>query len=117
MSIESHFYDLCTTERRTETGVDGHNNPVYAWADRLVDVPCRLIEKKENVVRDDTHAGAVVSVYVLLLGAGADVLEKDRVTVVSAVDRSVSGRFLVDKLLPRRGRGGHHLSVRLKRVS
>lgn len=84
-SLGSHFGDLCTVQRLTET-VDMYGQVVEAWADLYVAVPCILAPTKKQGLAGEV-VGAAGQTYVVanysiaLQGAYSDIRESDRAIV------------------------------------
>ena len=117
MSIEAFFPHFALIERATETGTDAYNNPIYQWDAVGIDIPCRLVEKRERVERDETAAAMVVTTYKLLLPQVTDINERDRVTV-TLEGGTWLGAYICGSVLRRTAmRGRHHLSVDLEAIS
>jgi hypothetical protein len=55
--------------------------------------------------------------YTLLLPSSADIQDKDRITRIVLEDGTENpGSFVVEAILPRRGKTVRHISVELKRI-
>ncbi len=110
MTIGDHFIHRCTIERPGGTTLDAFNNAAATYSTVAASVPCRLVEKEEQVRTDERAESVVRTKYTLLLNAGIDVRERDRVLV--------DGRtFTIAAVMKRNARGPHHVSVRLEIVS
>jgi len=118
MSLAAHLAHRCVIQRATET-TGPYGNARQVWADYLLDVPCRLIERAERVINSLTAEATVVTTYTLLVDGGVDIRERDRIDSVAFDDSGAetSGPFSVAAVLDRRGRALHHKSVALERVS
>ncbi len=112
MAIGDHFIHQCTIDRPDET-LDAYGNADPVYRQIASGVACRLVEKDERVWSTELQESMVVTKYLLLLGAGVDVSERDRV----AVNDGVSTRtFTIAARLKRNARGPHHISARLEIV-
>jgi len=97
--------------------LDAYRNAVLSWADVAVGVPCRLVEKQQRLVNSEKTESTVVTSHMLLVGSGADLLERDRVSKVKFEDGTlVTKTFVVRSLVMRRGRALHHKSAALEVV-
>lgn len=118
MSIGAHLCHRCTIRRVTATQPDPFGNDTNTWSDWGVDVPCRLVVKGQRAVDTEKAQDVTVTTYKLLLPAGTDVVEGDRVTDLEYEDGSEeSGTFSVEAILPRRGRTVKHIALELRKVS
>jgi len=118
MSLADHFLHTCTIQRPTVVGKDRYQADRVTWADVAVEAPCRFVEKSQRVFSTDLAQFVVTTTYTLLLAAGADVLEGDRIADVRLEDGSVqAGPFEVASALRRRARALHHLSLGLEIVT
>jgi len=117
MTLAAHLIHTCDTERAT-TATDAYGNPKRTYAAHLTGEPCRLVEKRERIVRGDLTAGAIVTTYLLLVGADADIRESDRIAKVTLEDGTEDvRRFVVESLLSRRNaRGIHHKTAVLQAI-
>lgn len=73
-------------------------------------VACRLVTKQQTVIQSDIAERAVVTMYLLLLGANADIRHGDEVIVN---DQS----FVVTSILARNSTHQHHMSCNLERFN
>lgn len=79
MSYASLLIHTCTTQRFTDTGVpDSYGNPILAWANELVDEPCRLTTSSGRELK--VGAEIVVADYKLFIG-NEDITEQDTVII------------------------------------
>ncbi len=108
MGLDSWLSDDVTIQRGTQT-LDAYGNASLSWYD-VAHVPGRLVTKRSRVWSDERAEALLVTTYLLLLPAGTDVQERDRVDVEGTT-------YTVAALLPRNGRAAHHLSLTLERVS
>jgi len=104
MSYASLLINLATVERYVAGAADAYGNPAEAWANHLVDEPCRLSDAKGRQRMDGTE---VVQVDELLFMNDVDVIEHDRVTV----DGTLYEILFVDELED--STVGHHLELDL----
>lgn len=84
-SLGSHFGDLCTVQRLTET-TDEYGQVVEAWADLYVGLPCNVMPAKKQglageVVGAAGQTYAVANYSIALQGAYPDIRESDRAIV------------------------------------
>lgn len=113
MPIESHFIHTCTIQRATET-LDAYQNKRETWATVASNVPCRLVEKQQRLVNSERVESTVVTTHLLLIGSGANVLERDRVSQVRLEDGTVVNMtFVVKSLVMRRAYALNHKSAAL----
>ena len=108
MGLDSHLIHTATVQRATQTA-DPYGNGRLSWYDVAV-TPCRLVEKAERIWTDERAEWAVHTVYLLLVPAGCEVAERDRVEVDSVT-------YSVTACLNRSSRFVHHKSLALERVS
>lgn len=114
--LEAHLIHRCTIERAQRT-LDAYGNAVETWSAVDSDVPCRLVEKAMRAVRTELAENMVLKTPLLLLGAGADVQERDRITGVTFEDGTVTTRvWNVSALLNRRSMTLYHKSAVLEVV-
>lgn len=78
MTFLSLLIDVCTTRRFVAGAPDAYGTPAKAWADHLVDEPCRLVSANGREVQ--VGAEVVIADYGLFLG-DVDVTEQDRVVI------------------------------------
>jgi hypothetical protein len=110
MAIGDHFIHTCTIERSSGSTVDAYGNASNYFQIVASGEPCRLVEQEQTVRSDEQVESLAVTKYKLMLGAGTDVQERDRVTV--------DGRsFVITGVLKRNARGPHHVTVKLERAS
>lgn len=119
MSYTSLLIDTCTIQRYAEGARDAYGKPEPAWADHLVDEPCRLmsgIGKGTLLAGKETgqsgffvNANVVEAGYTLFL-LDVDVTEQDRV-VMGTVTYEI--RIVVR---PQDSIGGHHKTIFMETV-
>lgn len=110
MAIGDHFIHTCAIERQSGTAKDAYGNRTEFLTIVATGVPCRLVEKEQVVRSDERVEGLAVTKYKLMLGADANVQERDRITV--------DGRsFVITGVLKRNARSPHHVTVVLERAS
>lgn len=95
--------------QRGTTNQDAYNNAALSWYDVAL-VPGRLVEKRQRIWNDERAESAVVTNYLLLVPASADVQERDRAQVGDTT-------YTVTGILTRGARAAHHLSLTLERVA
>lgn len=78
MSYSSLLIHTCTIQRYTEGAADGYGNPTLAWADHLVDEPCRLVAAPGKELK--VGAEIVIADYKLFVES-IDITEQDRVVI------------------------------------
>ena len=76
MSYESLLIDVCTIERNSPAAIDDYGHKADAWANHLVDEPCRLMATQSREIAQG--AQVVIAGYKLFLN-DVDVTERDRV--------------------------------------
>src|SRR5512134_2113294 len=116
MSINAHFLHRCAIQRPAITGQDAYNNDVTQPATAAAGVPCRLVVKTQTILSDDRAQRVTVTRYMLLLAAGTEVREGDRIIDLVLEDGVREGPFRVKAILPRRARALHHVTLELERV-
>ena len=79
-ALGSHFGDLCTVQRLTET-VDSYGQVVEAWADLYASVPCILMPTKGREISGPNQTYTVANYAIALQGAYPDIRESDRAIV------------------------------------
>lgn len=116
MALYNHLIHTCSTERPDTTeGVYGQDR--HTWEAHLSNVRCRLVIKEQKRVVDTEHEGAVISTYKIMVLAGTDLKQGDRVAQVVADDGTTWGPFTISEVLPRRSRRTHHITFTLERLS
>ena len=92
MSYTDLLINTCTVQRFTAGALDAYGNPAKAWADHLVDEPCRWSTPVNREVK--VGAEVVLADLQLFLEADTDITEQDRLVlngvtyeVLSAADR------------------------------
>ena len=109
MSFTSLLVNTCTVRRFVAGAQDSYGNPAKAWADHLVDEPCRWSTPSNREVK--IGAEVVIADLQLFLEADTDITEQDRVVldsgatyeVLSAADRQ-------------NGTSNHHVECLLRTV-
>jgi hypothetical protein len=117
MSLHAHLIHSCTIQRQTAAPDDPYHQSAPVYGAHLEGVPCRLVTKAQRVVSDDRTQFVVVTVHKLLVPAGTDVTEDDRVVSVTLEDGVQKGPFGIGALLPRRARALHHVTLELEDVT
>lgn len=111
-----HLIHSVTLERATAQA-DGYGNRKKTWATLATGVKGRLVIGAQQVMSNDLAEYAIVTTYKLLLPAGTDVREGDRVQSVTLEDGvTENGPYSVASVLPRRSRSLHHITLLLERV-
>lgn len=108
MGLDSWLSSDVGIQRGTQT-LDAYGNAVLDWYDVAL-VPGRLVEKRERVWVSERAEAMVVTNYLLLVPAGTDVQERDRVMIGDVA-------YVVMALLERNARAAHHLSLTLDKVA
>jgi hypothetical protein len=116
MGIDAHFLHRCAIQRPAVTGQDAYNNDVTQTATAAAGIPCRLVMKTQAILSDDRVQRVAVTRYMLLLPAGTDVREGDKVIDLVLEDGTRQSPFRVKAILPRRGQTMHHVTLELERV-
>jgi hypothetical protein len=116
VGVDAHFIHRCEIQRGVSQKDPYHNDAPPVWSTLASDVPCRLVLKAQRIFSTDTAQQVEITKYLLLLPAGTDITEDDR--VVSLVDETgaTDGPFGVLSVLPRRARAVRHISVELERI-
>ena len=76
MSYESLLIDVCTIQRNTPGVPDDYGHKEDAWADHLVDEPCRIMATQSREIAQGVEI--VIAGYQMFLN-DVDVTERDRV--------------------------------------
>lgn len=114
--IDSHFLHRCTIQRALRT-TDAYDNAVETWQDVESNVPCRLVEKTMRTEKSELAENMILKAPLLLVGAGADLQERDRIAGVTFEDGTVTTSvYVVTALLNRRSTALHHKSALLEVV-
>ena len=114
--IDSHFLHRCTIGRASRVE-DAYGNVSETWSDVETNVPCRFVEKSMALEQNERAENAVVKQPMLLLGAGVDIAERDRISGLTLEDGTVLTRvWHVESLLVRRAYAAHHQTALLKVV-
>jgi hypothetical protein len=115
MALADHFIHRCTIQRPYDEALDAYGNGTPVFRDVATDVACRLVEKAETQydqqrIINERAEDVIVTRYTLLLAAGVDAQERDRVVV--------DGRtFTIEALARRNARAAHHVTARLRLVA
>ena len=118
MSFDSHLIHTCTIERAYQSGTNVHGLDSDRYSVIAFSQACRLVVNQERIGISERAERPVVTVYKLLLPANANIAQKDRITAVTLEDGTVmSDKFVVEAILPRRGRTLRHVSVSLEKVA
>lgn len=118
MAFGDHLLHTCTIQRADKTQMDAYQQAKPVWADLETGIACRLVERTQRIVNDERTQLTAVTAFTLLLPAGTDILEDDRVTDLA--DGGVvfdAGPYHVTAVLRRRAWAEHHVSVALERVT
>lgn len=100
---------------------DALNAEKLRWPDdipvHLSDVRCRLVIKDQRVADTAFAERPIVTTYLLLLPAGTDVRQRDRIANITDAAGTVdAGPFRVEKVRKRRARAVRHISLELERL-
>ena len=107
MSYDSMLINTCTVRRFAAGAIDAYGLPTKAWADHLVDEPCRW----SSPVNREIKVGAeVVLADVQLFLGDVDITEQDRVVITSVTYEVLSVMSRQDAV------GGHHVEAFLRTV-
>ena len=107
MSFADLLINTCTVERYPLGVFDALGNPTKAWADHLVDKPCRL---SHSIGREIQRESEVVVVDEVLFINDMDILERDRIIVDGVTYHILFVAAIQDSV------GVHHLEIDLERV-
>lgn len=114
MALRNHLIHTCTIQRSTRTrGTNGEE--LDSWASHLTGVLCRLMANSQRLAASNLGE-LVASEKALLLPAGTDVTNQDRISLVTFEDDSTDGPYEIISILPRRGRVERFLSLRVRKV-
>ena len=117
MSIDSHLLHTATIQRYLPAGDDSLKAPKKDWRDWLVGVRCRRVTKQQRVGDTAFAERPAVTVDLLLVLAGTDVQQGDRVVNIRDETGAVEvGVFKIESVIPRRGRAVRHISLVLEKV-
>lgn len=118
MSLDSHLIHTCTIENQIAGAVNAYNNEAKAYDAPIVEVRCRLVEKREHIWSTERQEGVVQTVYLLLVGASVDLDERAKISKVTLEDGTiVRDTFAVTEVLAHRSRSAHHKTAMLTRIS
>lgn len=81
------------------------------WQDYLTNQPCRYVVSQQKIA--DAQMGLmIVTVYKILLGAGTDVTNSDRIANVIVAGVTQPGPFTIKQVISRNGpKGAAHILV------
>jgi hypothetical protein len=117
MSIDSHLIHTATIQRYLSVGDDSLKAPKKDWRDWLTGVRCRRVTKQQRVGDTAFAERPVITVDLLLVPAGIDVQQGDRVVnIVDETGATEAGVFKIKEVLRRRGRAVRHISLMLEKV-
>ncbi len=115
MGLDAHLIHRCTIQRNQADEKDAYNNTAESWAEIASGVHCRLVEDRERVVQSETAQLLATSTYTLLVRAGVDLADGDRITAVTYEDGTTDARtFKVTGVVKRRARVARHQSATLE---
>ncbi len=115
MGIDAHLAHRCTIQRNVAADKDAYNNTAESWTVIAEVVHCRLVEDRETVAQSETAQPLALSTYTLLVLAGIDLADGDRITNVIYEDGSTDARtFKVTGVVKRRARVARHQSATLE---
>jgi len=118
MSLDALLIHTCTIENPAVGSMNVYNNKVKAFAAPVTGVHCRLVEDHELVKVDEVTEGFVKTVYKLMVRGDVDLQEKARISSVTLEDDIViNDVFEVGPVVHRRGKGSHHKTATLERIS
>jgi hypothetical protein len=107
LSYTSLLINTCTIQRYVAGAQDAYGTPVKAWADHLVDEPCRYSEPKNNEIK----VGAEVLIYDLdLFMNNIDVTVQDRAVLNGETYEILGVKDRQD------GSGAHHKELAIRTV-
>lgn len=117
MSIDSHLIHSCTIRRFLPAGDDSLKAPKKDWRDWLTGVRCRRVTKQQRVADTAFAERPVITTDMLLVPAGTDVQQGDRVVnIVDETGATTAGPFKIESVIIRRGRAARHVSLILEKV-
>jgi hypothetical protein len=117
MSFGSFLIHTCRIERSYQTTTNAHGLGDKRGNVVSEDQRCRLVVKSERINRSELAEGMTITTYSLLLPSSVDIQDKDRITRIVLEDGTENpGSFVVEAILPRRGKTVRHISVELKRI-
>jgi len=101
----------CTIQRKTVTGADEGNQPIWNWTtDQDTDVPCRREIERRETREIVTGQKVVVEKDILYLPAGTDITEEARV-ILDGETLSVENAFIAEDQ-----HVAHHVEANLRRL-
>jgi hypothetical protein len=117
MSIDSHLIHRCTIQRYLPVGDDSLKAPKKDWRPWIEGLRCRRVTKQQRVGDTAFAERPVTTTDMLLVPAGTDVQQGDRVVnVIDETGTTEVGTFKIESVIIRRGRAARHVSLILERV-
>jgi hypothetical protein len=117
MAFADVLIHTCTIQRAT-TSENAYGGKSSSYGNYLVGVACRLESLSDKVLDTAQAAHPTVTDYRLMLPAGTDVTDEDRITDVQLNNEpSTLGTFTIEAIRPiPDGEGEHHLELGLSKV-
>jgi hypothetical protein len=120
VSVGAHLLDRCTISRPAPQP-DGYaeDDPArgQGWPAVATGEPCRLVVKEQRVGEGVFAERPIVTTYLLLLRARADVRPGDQIESVVLADGTADGAtYRIESVLRRRGKATRHISCRLEKI-
>lgn len=117
MTLAAHLIHTCTIRRSVRPAADAHGAQPPTWATIRAGQACRLAHKRSTVFDNERAEWMPINQPILMLPAGVDVAEKDRIENVNlGAGRIVAGPFEVESLLRRSARAAHHITLGLRLI-
>ena len=118
MAYTDVLLDTCSIERNASLGNDPDNNPIAKWSVTQTLVACRLLIKMVRELDDAAAQQAVITEYTMLIAAGVDINEGDRISTVVHDNAPLTEFFDVEGVAkqPRLDKI-HHIKLTLKRIN
>lgn len=120
MSIDRHLIHTCEIQR-PQTAKDGYNAEIKLWPPtiptHLTGVFCRLVIKTQRVGETAFAERPVITTHRLLVPAGTDVRQGDRIVNVQDEEGVIdAGPFAIQEVMRRRASAERHRSLLLERT-
>ena len=119
MSFDSLLTDTFTSQRRSLTGTDEYGQPIFSWANHLINQHCLLQANRGSVEEvADVHGEKAISTHRLYCRI-CDITEGDKITISGGEGGPTFGALTrtFDILSIEQAAGQHHhLQMALKAI-
>lgn len=119
MALRHYFIHTCDIqEYSTARLATGELAKTWANKSGQTAVDCRFVIKSEKVASEGT-SGQVITTYLMLLPAGTDVANENRIANVRRKKGNAlvdAGPFQIEQVLPRNAKTERHISLMLEKV-